>query len=132
MIFFCSSLCKDLSDNLTETPIVKNSIGRKISENSELFTLITDILHGESQCNCSVPNSTSVFLLSVWGLKQYQAPLSRMMRKGGGGGLIVPRNVMRGCLVKFITLQWDLIQQFICELMKCTGVVYVNHIFRYT
>ena len=24
-IFFCSSLCKDLSDNLTETPIVKNS-----------------------------------------------------------------------------------------------------------
>ena len=25
-IFFCSSLCKDLSDNLTETPIVKNSI----------------------------------------------------------------------------------------------------------
>ena len=23
-IFFCSSLCKDLSDNLTETPIVKN------------------------------------------------------------------------------------------------------------
>ena len=24
--FFCSSLCKDLSDNLTETPIVKNSI----------------------------------------------------------------------------------------------------------
>ena len=25
MIFFCSSLCKDLSDNLTETPIVKNS-----------------------------------------------------------------------------------------------------------
>ena len=23
--FFCSSLCKDLSDNLTETPIVKNS-----------------------------------------------------------------------------------------------------------
>ena len=25
-IFFCSSPCKDLSDNLTETPIVKNSI----------------------------------------------------------------------------------------------------------
>ena len=25
-IFFCSSVCKDLSDNLTETPIVKNSI----------------------------------------------------------------------------------------------------------
>ena len=24
--FFCSSLCKDLSDNLTETPIVKNSL----------------------------------------------------------------------------------------------------------
>ena len=24
--FFCSSLCKDLSDNLTEMPIVKNSI----------------------------------------------------------------------------------------------------------
>ena len=24
-IFFCSSFCKDLSDNLTETPIVKNS-----------------------------------------------------------------------------------------------------------
>ena len=24
--FFCSSLCKDLSDNLTETPIVKHSI----------------------------------------------------------------------------------------------------------
>ena len=24
-IFFCSSVCKDLSDNLTETPIVKNS-----------------------------------------------------------------------------------------------------------
>ena len=23
-IFFCSSLCKDPSDNLTETPIVKN------------------------------------------------------------------------------------------------------------
>ena len=26
MNFFCSSLCKDLSDNLTEKPIVKNSI----------------------------------------------------------------------------------------------------------
>ena len=24
--FFCSSLCKDLTDNLTETPIVKNSM----------------------------------------------------------------------------------------------------------
>ena len=27
-IFFCSSLCKDLLDNLTETPIVKNSIAQ--------------------------------------------------------------------------------------------------------
>ena len=27
MIFFCFSLCKNLSDNLTETPIVKNSNG---------------------------------------------------------------------------------------------------------
>ena len=27
MNFFCSSLCEDLSDNLTETPIVKNSNG---------------------------------------------------------------------------------------------------------
>ena len=26
MNFFCSSLCKDLSDNLTEMPIMKNSI----------------------------------------------------------------------------------------------------------
>ena len=28
--FFCSSLCKDLSDNLTEMPIVKNSISFQI------------------------------------------------------------------------------------------------------
>ena len=28
--FFCSSLCKDLSDNLTEKPVMKNSIGYKL------------------------------------------------------------------------------------------------------
>ena len=35
--FFCSSLCKDLSDNLTETPIVKNSITNRFTCNIQQF-----------------------------------------------------------------------------------------------
>ena len=39
-ILFCSSLCKDLSDNLTETPIVKNSIATspRKQENIAIFS----------------------------------------------------------------------------------------------